>query len=440
MTCLLKSELHLHLYGCLTPLQLFELGKDLFSRRSTALDWYQTEYRKFTGIDVNWQSYWTGNHGVENIANDFLATKPMTFLEFQARFNLMIALLPTTQYATLVMRRVVADQVAQGINYGEYRIFVPPTLSRTELAAYYRQLATEADTLNRKYSGQHVVRIILSMSRSLDTFGLQYDVLKQLQLHDPTVTAMITGIDFCGVEEGFPPERLAMACSTVRQDNTSDPERSLAILYHVGESFDQMSIFSAMRWIVTADLMGAHRLGHAIAAGVSTENCSRFADGTVFSDPPDQSQAMIACLTSNALMSRNQSARTFLLQVYQRNTTPDQATTLVWNQDLRDAAHTMQETVLSELQQRGTIIETCPTSNQIIGRIANIADLPVFRFAENNINLLISSDDPGIFAITLASEERLVSQAGGLRPEHLDTAAKNNQRFKAGILAGRSSC
>lgn len=440
MTRLLNSELHLHLYGCLTPEHLFELGKDLFSKRSAALEWYRTEYKKHTGADIDWRSYWSGSQGVERIAKDFLATTPMTFFEFQARFNLMIALLPTNEFAPLVLRQVIAGQVAQNIEYGEYRIFVPPGLSPTELAAYYRRLAAAAHALNQKYSGQHISRIILSMSRNPETVKIQYDALKLLQIQDQTVNAMITGVDFCGVEEGFPPEQLANVCSNIRKDNAGHPERSLAILYHVGESFDQMSVFSAMRWIVMADLMGAHRLGHAIAAAVNMATCSRFADGVVFTDPPDQVRAMIDFLSNNPLMNENEPVRGFLLQQYQNRSSDGTPATFVWNQELRQAAAAMQKTILSELRCRGTIIETCPTSNRIIGRITKAADLPVFRLAEENINLLISSDDPGIFATTLGDEELLVTGTGGLTGSQIKTAAKNNELLRSGILAGRPVC
>ena len=50
--------------------------------------------------------------------------------------------------------------------------------------------------------------------------------------------------------------------------NHRHPERALAILYHVGESFDDKSLESAVRWVHEAAEFGAHRLGHAISLGV----------------------------------------------------------------------------------------------------------------------------------------------------------------------------
>jgi adenosine deaminase len=46
------------------------------------------------------------------------------------------------------------------------------------------------------------------------------------------------------------------------------PDHALAGLYHVGESFTDKTIESAIRWVHEAAEAGAHRLGHAIALGV----------------------------------------------------------------------------------------------------------------------------------------------------------------------------
>ena len=53
--------------------------------------------------------------------------------------------------------------------------------------------------------------------------------------------------------------------------NQEHPERALAVLYHVGESFNDKSLESGVRWVHEAAEMGVHRLGHAIALGVSPD-------------------------------------------------------------------------------------------------------------------------------------------------------------------------
>ena len=57
----------------------------------------------------------------------------------------------------------------------------------------------------------------------------------------------LTGIDFCFLEEGFPPKDKAELFRAVQTFNDEHPERALAILYHVGESFADKSLESAVR-------------------------------------------------------------------------------------------------------------------------------------------------------------------------------------------------
>ena len=46
---------------------------------------------------------------------------------------------------------------------------------------------------------------------------------------------LLTGIDFCYLEEGHPPKNQEPFFNEVRDLNRKHPERALAILYHVGE-------------------------------------------------------------------------------------------------------------------------------------------------------------------------------------------------------------
>ena len=82
---------------------------------------------------------------------------------------------------------------------------------------------------------------------------------------------LLTGIDFCYLEEGPLPKNQESFFNDVKDFNRKHPERALAILYHVGENFDDKSLDSAIRWVHEAPELGAHRLGHAIALGVNPD-------------------------------------------------------------------------------------------------------------------------------------------------------------------------
>jgi adenosine deaminase len=436
----LKEELHLHLYGCLTPKDLFQLGKDRYRSRAQALAWYGAEYETHVGRLPDWQEYWQSCHGEELIAKDFLATTHMRFPQFQARFNLMIALLPTTEQAVTVLNQIVPEQVNQGISYSEFRIFVPPLLQSEDLKKYYEDLAYGSAKSNSNYINTHTSRVVLSVSRNPQIFMRQYQVLRDLQQISKNVAEQITALDFCGVEEGFPPEQLKDVFELIHNDNNSAPEQALAILYHVGESFDEMSVFAAMRWIHLAAQMGGHRLGHATAAGIRIKNSGRFKDGTKFFEPIKEAHVLLDFLTKTVNEPEMVEICGFLAKTYEeallRNFGKDRLE-LTWNSELRHAANALQTWTLSRLSQNGNIVETCPTSNRIIGRIEKEADLPVFQFSENKVPLIISSDDPGIFATTLKNEETICRRDNRISAERMEAISKNYQAYRAGILAGR---
>jgi adenosine deaminase len=442
MSNILKDELHLHLYGCLTPKDLFQLGKDRYKSRSQALNWYATEYETHTGRRPDWGKYWQSSHGEELIAKDFLATELMRFPQFQVRFNLMIALLPTTEHAITVLNQIVPEQIKQGISYSEFRVFVPPFLQPDALKPYYEYLAEGSAKSNSTFKNAHTSRIVLSVSRDPKVFTQQYQVLRDLQRLSKAVAEQITGLDFCGVEEGHPPELQKQVFETIQRDNIANPAHSLAILYHVGESFDDMSVFSAMRWIHLSAEMGAHRLGHATAAGIGIKNSGRFEDGTTFYEPRKEAQMFLSFL--KRLLNETDIAENgvFLANTYKEALLIQSSKSqleFTWNSELRQAATALQTWILKQLAEKGSVVESCPTSNRIIGRIEDEADLPVFQFSEKKVPLIVSSDDPGIFATSLAHEESICRQNNRISSETMHLIAQNNQRYRAGILAGRSA-
>jgi len=443
MNPILGDELHLHLYGCLTPEDIFTLGKDCYKSRTHALTWYASEYEKYVGRRPQWQNYWDSNQGLGLITADFLANKPMYFPEFQARFNLLIALLPTTENAINVLNRIVPRQVEQNISYSEFRIFVPPALDSLQLKDYFQSLAEGCANSNVIYKGEHISRVILSVSRNPTVFKQQYKVLRDLQSASDIVAYNITGLDFCGVEEGHPPELLQQVFQQILSDNKYKPEHALAILYHVGETFDNMSIFSAMRWIHLSSHMGAHRLGHALAAGIPIENHDRFVDGNRFYEPISEVQTLLDFLRNDVASNSGLcEACDYLDHVYSEamlNSHFKDKLEFIWNSDLRQAAKDIQAWLLSTLSQRQVIVETCPTSNRIIGRIVRQADLPVFLFAEKNVPITISTDDPGIFATTLRGEELICRHMDQISERQILEFADNSKKYRAGLIAGRSS-
>ena len=42
----MKKDLHVHLYGCLSAEDLWNIGKDSYQKRRLMLEWYAQEYQK----------------------------------------------------------------------------------------------------------------------------------------------------------------------------------------------------------------------------------------------------------------------------------------------------------------------------------------------------------------------------------------------------------
>ena len=73
----------------------------------------------------------------------------------------------------------------------------------------------------------------------------------------------------------------------------------------------------------------------------------------------------------------------------------------IYNREMCDDLHLLQNTVMKELSKQGAVIEVCPSSNMMIAKLQLKKDLNIKRFIKAGISVVVSSDDPGIFATSL---------------------------------------
>jgi hypothetical protein len=88
--------------------------------------------------------------------------------------------------------------------------------------------------------------------------------------------------------------------------------------------------------------------------------------------------------------------------------------------------------VLDRLRALGAVIEGRPTSNLRIGGVPDASHHPIHRFLDSGTNVVICSDDPGIFDITLASEVEWVRTHAVLDVETLQRRLGDPRRFRLG--------
>lgn len=422
---MLNREVHLHLYGCVSAEDLWDLGKDRHKDVSERMEWYASEFEKVFLRRPNWQAYWGSSDGLALLRKDFLFVEPEPFAAFQARFNLLIALNPPTPGNTTLLDHVLATHCRQGLAYAEYRTFLPPYWQREQLDPYLTAMAHRILKVEALTGGTFVPRLALSLQRGGEIYEEQYQFVRSWQKAHPKEAAAVTAIDFSHFEEGFPPEEKAVFFARVRADNKADPRMALQILYHVGESFEGMSIASAARWVWQAAALGADRLGHAIALGLDP---ACLAGRTV--------EESLSERLSHLTWLREQAAwlRDFGYQVDEKAVGRESAmlaqkasekVPVVYTDTFVEDCRRLQEALLKAVAQSGVMVESCPTSNFRIARIPSVDAHPLKRFLHHGLRVCVSSDDPGIFDITLESEERLLRESFGLGDDDITELQKN---------------
>jgi Adenosine deaminase len=250
----------------------------------------------------------------------------------------------------------------------------------------------------------------------------------------------LVGIDFCGNERGHPPKELTGFVAAVRAFNDEHPSRALAILYPVGESFGDKSLESAIRWVHEAAEMGAHRLGHAIALGIDPAAFGTHARSESVAERRDQIDYDLAHAAGLRAAGVRVDRRALRRELRALAPLPaDSRIELAYDDDRLDQVRRRQDFALARIGETGAVLEVCPTSNRRIAGIAHAAHHPVHRFLVSDVPVVVNTDDPGIFGITLDGEFDWICDQypddAGLRAR-LVGAAWNS---RSEILTGRRS-
>jgi len=438
------AELHLHMYGTIRSTDLLA---HLAARSSVQWDWYEAEMEAAFGACPPTRTiverHRSGDATAAAIFDRLFVfgdDDAGNFDRFQAKFNLLIAgssMLAAEEGPDEIAREVGAfadairaDHLRQGITYAEQRF----TLGKDLCTPSDRAVL---DTLLAAYSsgdGAIVERLALSLPRS-DPWAA-WDRVQELAL-GPTGEAL-TGVDFCFVEEGHPPKDKADFFRAVADFNLEHPTRALAILYHVGESFRDKSLESAVRWVQEAAELGAHRLGHAIALGVDPAAFGPHTRPEPVSERRDQIAYDLAHADGLRAAGVPVDAAALDAERQALASRPDDDLLNATYDEARLAdVRRRQDYAMTRVRSTGAVVEVCPTSNRRIGDIADAAHHPVHRFLAAGLPVVVSSDDPGIFGTTLADELAWVChQTGGGDELHRRLVAAS-WASRSEVLTGR---
>jgi len=243
---------------------------------------------------------------------------------------------------------------------------------------------------------------------------------------------LLTGVDFCGFEEGHAPKDKARFFAEVHGFNRRHPERALA------ESFEDKSLERAVRWVHEAAELGTHRLGHAIALGIDPDAYGPHERSESAGERADQLRYDLKHadgLRSACVEVDEPAVEAELLRV--EALPSDTGLIVKYGAERLEEVRRRQEFAAGRVRELGAVVEVCPTSNRRIGGIASPDHHPVHRFLDWGLPMAIGSDDPGIFDTTLADEIRWVVETAGLGDGAFEDLAAQVWGYRSEVLTGR---
>ena len=434
---LIASELHLHILGAYTTEDMLALARDCYRQ----VDWNEEDFMETynrlceetidpvalfedalssdTGMERLRRAYVYGNEDGGNFARWEIKNRLFLCVWGHYRKN---------DREHELLDRLLARDRESPRRYVEYRCG-----SGMGGFLFWHELC--ARVLMEASNEQFSARYIVSIPRYAPMEA--YDLLQQILDQHPDLVPTIVGVDFASVEEGNPPTDVRPFFERLQQDNNRRPQRALDAVYHVGESYFDKSLESAIRWCHEVAEMGACRIGHAIALGLDPEVAIARQSGAheVESVRERLDQVRYDLLHAEALAALGVRTDVSELETERRELErlgPEETVRRMYDAGRIAEVRQRQTYVLDCLVRMGTVIESCPTSNLRIGGVPEPQAYPIFRFLETDVDLAICTDDPGGFDVTLEHEVEWVVRHGDWTRERLAERLGDPYRFRLG--------
>ena len=441
------ADLHTHLYGCIHSADFLEFLKD------REVDWarYESNYHRVYGVSPCITHILDRcRRGIADAGAEFDRLFVFgdddagNFDRFQAKYNMLNhggvmsgfwrGELPASvviDETCMFIHKIIARQHRQNLGYVEHRMTLGPdgaqAQSREMLLAMLRTYAAYEDA-------DIQARLAISLPRE-DPWP-NWELVREAALGP--LGHLLTGVDFCYLEEGYPPKDQRQFFDAVSDFNLRHPERALAILYHVGESFNDKSLESAVRWVHEAAELGAHRLGHAIALGVDPERYGRHTRTESVAERMDQLRYDLRHREGLADFGVHVDVGIATEELERLGDLPiDHRVTMEYDDAKLAELRRRQEFAIGCVRELGAVIEVCPTSNRRIGGITNPEHHPVKQFIASNAPFVVASDDPGIFGITLADEVAWVGEHHRVPDDMMEHIVDMAWSSRSEVLTGR---
>ena len=441
------ADLHLHLYGSIHWRQFLEFV------RSRSVDWTSYEnsfldaYGERPPIREVLARCNPGNPAAEREFRRLFVFQDEdagNFARFQAKYNMLVDgsrwatyQKGSSSHSALVtevcsfMRQILARQRTENIAYAEQRMTLHSRFTPAQAGELLRgMLATYSE-----YEGSDIQpRLAISLSR--DDPWPHWEATKDAALGPNG--HILTGIDFCYLEEGYPPKKQREFFEAVMDFNQKHPERAFAILYHVGESFDDKSLESAVRWVHEAAELGVHRLGHAIALGVSPDRYGVHSRQESVEERIDQLNYDLRHRDGLMSFGVRVDVQAISKELEQLSSMAQKnLVTIEYSEQRLEEVRHRQRYAANCIKALGSVIEVCPTSNRRIGGISDAKHHPIRQFIDFGVPFVVGSDDPGIFDTTLDREIESAIAIAELPEDFYGDIVERAWRCRSEVLTGR---
>lgn len=434
LNVLKKSDLHVHIWGCYYPEDLFNMARDYYR----VIDWnrfdFLDRYEKAFGVRIDPVSVFeeaerTGSIDQIREIAVFSPQEAGSFDRFDVKTFFAVAITGyfiDTGRHELILEPLIKRHKEEGIEYIEYRYSFGSSIFDEWHIRFYEYFR---DHDSNGFSPKGIIRLY---DKGLDS----YSQLRELMKARPDLLDTVVGVDFSGRETA--PKHLKPFFSRLRADNTANPEQALDAVAHIGEVFYDKSLESAIRWCHETAELGAKRLGHCIALGIDPKVAiERSPDAHTqesVEERIDQLHYDLAYKQELQQLGLEIDERSVLKEINElRHQEPNEIVVNQYDDKRLREICLRQDFVLARLKELGTVIEVCPTSNIKIGGIPGMEHHPLRKFYASRVNMVICSDDPGVFDSSLSSEVATVAESIGIDSMELAERLGDPQRFRLGI-------
>jgi hypothetical protein len=247
------AELHVHLGGCIDHRACLQM---ILNCADPQWDHYERTFEAVYGYPSNAKEL------VYRIANGDTEAEPLfkkvfefgdgdggLFSKFDAKFALILVgdiafrclfddqpIERGIQAIGPVIKAIHRTHQEQGLSHVETRLYLSNAVAPDKFKPFLEGVLKAYQALPQT----PITQLIVSLDRR-DPMVF-FPIVEEVALGP--LGHLLVGIDFCSVEEGFPPKDLATFLRRLHGFNKINPHRALALVYHVGESFNDKSLES----------------------------------------------------------------------------------------------------------------------------------------------------------------------------------------------------